>query len=99
VVNNESLIPVAVAYFTVRVRANYKEDARHVVEAYLYSGAEVVRADLDTTDFNYAVLVRTESCQSAHELGQRVQYQRDRLASGLYFSTEPRFLGLVATAG
>ena len=98
--NVESLIPVAVAYFVVRIPYHEdslmrEADAKQVVEAYLYSGAEVMRVDLDTTGFDrsvYEVLVRTESYQDQMELRDRVRYQRDRLSSGLYFSTEPQFL-------
>jgi hypothetical protein len=104
--NVKDLIPVAVAYFVVHVPAGndgvmLSVDARRTVEAYLYSGAEVVRVDGDTTDFDhptYEVLVRTESYQSYHELLSRVQYQRDRLSSGWYSSSEPQFLGILASA-
>lgn len=102
----EISLPVAVAYFTVRVparetmtsheaRTTYKEDARQVVEAYLYSGSGVVNVDLDNDDFDrlaYVLTVRTENWKSVDDLTGQVQYQRDRLSSGLYSSTEPKIL-------
>jgi len=92
-------LPVAVAYFTVRVPVNstvvYGSDAREVIERYLYSGVEVTDVDIDMGDFNhpvYVVLVRVENWKSVTDLTGRVQYQRDRLSSGLYSSTEPKIL-------
>ena len=92
-------IPVAVAYFTVRVPANgtivYGSDAQRVVEAYLYSGAEVDATDIDMVDVNhpvYIITVRIENWKSVADLTGRVQYQRDRFSSGLYSSTEPKIL-------
>ena len=92
-----NLLPVAVAYFTVRVPANstveYLENAQRVVEAYLYSDAGVADVDLDNEDFNppvYAVTVRVENWKSVVDLTRTVQYQRDRLSSGLYSSTDPK---------
>jgi len=94
-----STLPVAVAYFTVRVpvsiAAEYEEDARRVIERYLYSGAEVTNVDLDMDDFDhpvYVVTVRTEGWKSVALLTGQVQYQRDRLSSGLYSSTQPKIL-------
>lgn len=102
----EISLPVAVAYFMVRVparetmsayesRTTYKEDARHEVEAYLYGGGSVLEVDLDNDDFNhpaYVVTVRIENYRSVSDLTSRVQQQRDRFSSGLYSSTEPKIL-------
>ena len=94
-----STTPVAVAYFTVRVPTNdtvvYIDHAQRVIEAYLYSGAGVTNVELDMDDFDhpvYVVTVRVENWKSVADLTGTVQYQRDRLSSGLYSSTEPKIL-------
>jgi len=94
-----NLLPVAVAYFTVRVPADqhsvqYAEDAERVVERYLYNGS-VHPAELDMDDFDhpaYIVMVRIENWKSVSDLTSQVQQQRDRFSSGLYSSTEPKIL-------
>jgi hypothetical protein len=89
--------PTAVAYFVVRVPASGStvssaSDAQAVVENYLYSGATValveydVDSELDRPVFE--VLVRIETYSPLHHSGGQfeyiVNYQADRLRSGLY---------------
>jgi len=98
---NTTDIPVAVAYFKVRIPGfsplgvQYANDAERVVEDYLYNNGSVVVIDLDMSDSNhpaYIVMVRVENWKSVADLTFRVQKQRDRLSSGLYSSTEPKIL-------
>jgi len=92
-----NLLPVAVAYFTVRVPSDNGIDqgrAQEIVERYLYQGS-VVDIDVDVNDFNhpaYVVTVRIENYRSAQDVASAVQIQRDRFSSGLYSSTEPKIL-------
>jgi hypothetical protein len=93
-------IPVAVAYYGVRVPFSqndpkYAEDAERVVEAYLYAGADIINVELDDGNANhpaYVITVRTETFHSVGDLRRTVQYQQDRLYSGLYSCTEPKIL-------
>jgi len=97
----EISLPVAVAYFTVRIPADrttvtLAAEAERVVERYLYNGSVVdVDLDLDMDDLEhpaYVVMVRIENWKSVADLTSRVQIQRDRFSSGLYSSTEPKIL-------
>lgn len=96
----ELKVPTYTAYFTVGVRVDdaNRDTARavEIVTRYLYDGAVVVSDGLDDDAETFLVLVRTEGYGTARDLAGRVQYQRDRLSSGLYASTAPIFLGHTA---
>jgi hypothetical protein len=97
----ETAIPTKVVYFTVRVPFNHAYDGRHraaeIANRYLYDGWTVVDARDDYDNELFLVTVRLESFEpeGGEFLDRRVQYQRDRFASGMYGTTEPVILGRI----
>lgn len=99
-------VPSASAYFGVRVPQNGRvteAEARQVVERYLYGGFAVLDVVADYSDgFDsvfYMVTVRVEvfgrPATGVEEVTNRVRTQRDRLASGMYSTTETTILAPV----
>lgn len=88
--------PAYVGYFTVGVPVDKADRhigrAAEIVERYLYSPGEVVRTELSEDFETFLVLVRFEGRTGHGDLDRAVRNQRERLSSGLYASTEPRYL-------
>jgi hypothetical protein len=92
-----TVAPEAVAYFNVYVPAssNSHGDAIRIVERYLYSPYEIVEVVLSDEEDGepaecYCVRVRGEFSLSNPE--SLVLQQRDRFSSGMYQTSEPRWL-------
>lgn len=87
--------PQAIVYFTVKVPARpdfFEEDAIRLVQRYLYTGLRFFctgATDYGDDDVWY-VQVQGTSDVGLNDLARRVQDQRDRFASGMYyFAAEP----------
>lgn len=91
---NAMVAPQVAAYFTVGVpisQANHNVDrATEIVTRYLYFG-EVMRSAVSDDGETFTVLVRVEALTMG-EAERQVTANRDRLMSGLYGSTDPRYL-------
>jgi len=94
--------PAYVGYFTVGIpvdKADRQESrAVEIVTRYLYYG-EVVQTALSDDFDTFQVLVRVEGSGGHADLDRQVTANRDRLASGLYASTLPRYLMAIGPDG
>lgn len=89
--------PVYVAYFTVGIPVDgadrRSERAAEIVARYLYSPAEIAGEVVLSDDVEtFLVPVRIETSGTNRELAGMVEANRGRLASGLYATTDPRYL-------
>lgn len=87
--------PETIAYLLVQVPARDDHsvtmaDALRIVERYLYGGFEI--ADKTTVGDTHYVQVRYAGVQSRSTVENLVQQQRDRFASGLYRTSDAKFL-------
>lgn len=87
--------PVLVAYMTVSVPVQRttasalvdNDDAKRIVQRYLYGNWSIVSQGLDADAMIHEVVVRYESTWEKDV--DLIQMQRDRFASGMYGTTEP----------
>lgn len=87
--------PETIAYMLVQVPARddgsvTMDDALRIVDRYLYGGFEIT--DKSTVGDTHYVQVRCTTQQNRSVTERLVQQQRDRLASGLYRTSDAKYL-------